>query len=94
MTGNRRLPLWVANDAVPAVSGLCAAEEVAGDSFERSSAGAGLAVSRSRREDQFAHQCAATYAADNNCYAPGLPHSAQTFLDLNVSSSADPSGGR
>ena len=43
---------------------------------------------------EFARQCAATYAGDNNCYAPGTPHSPQTFLDLNVSSSPDPSGGR
>ncbi len=38
--------------------------------------------------------CAQTYAADNRCYAPGLPHSDQTFIDLNTSRSPDPSLGR
>ncbi len=38
--------------------------------------------------------CARTYAADGHCYPPGLPHSGQTFLDLNVSRSPDPSHGR
>jgi hypothetical protein len=42
----------------------------------------------------FAKQCAATYAADSNCYAPGVPRNAQAFVDLNVSGSADPSEGR
>jgi hypothetical protein len=35
--------------------------------------------------------CGKTYAADGNCYAPGLP---KLFLDLNVAASADPSHGR
>jgi hypothetical protein len=43
---------------------------------------------------QFAQQCPANYAADNKCYAPGMPQNVQTFLDLNVSASADPSHGR
>jgi hypothetical protein len=38
--------------------------------------------------------CARTYAADGHCYPPGLPQSGQTFLDLNVSRSPDPSHGR
>jgi hypothetical protein len=35
--------------------------------------------------------CTRTYARDGNCYAPGFP---QTFLDMNVASSPDPSHGR
>lgn len=38
--------------------------------------------------------CAKTYAADDKCYAPGLAHSDATYIDLNLSSSADPSSGR
>ncbi len=45
-----------------------------------------------RPEDTAA--CRQTYSEDGRCYAPGLPHSEQTYLDLNVSSSADPSRGR
>ncbi len=43
---------------------------------------------------QFAAACKAGYAADRNCYAPGLPQSNQTQLDLNISNLRDPSGGR
>ena len=38
--------------------------------------------------------CAATYASDGACYAPGLPHSGATFVDLDVSRTPDPSRGR
>lgn len=38
--------------------------------------------------------CRATYASDGLCYAPGLPHSDATFIDLNVSPSPDPSHAR
>ncbi len=43
---------------------------------------------------QFAAACKAGYAADRNCYAPGLPQSNQTQLDLNTSNLRDPSAGR
>lgn len=38
--------------------------------------------------------CRRTYAADGNCYAPGLPHSDATYIDLDLSASPDPSHGR
>ena len=46
---------------------------------------------QSPRRPEFAKSCAATYAPDGNCYAPGVP---QVFLDRNVAGSADPSSGR
>jgi hypothetical protein len=46
---------------------------------------------QSPRRKEITAACAKTYAADGNCYAPGLP---QITLDLNVASSADPSHGR
>ncbi len=50
------------------------------------------AQSPRRPEDTAA--CAQTYAADRGCYPPNLPHSPQTWIDLNVSDSPDPSHGR
>jgi hypothetical protein len=35
--------------------------------------------------------CRKTYAADNNCYAPGVP---KIYLDMSVATSDDPSHGR
>ena len=70
---------------VPARSGLCCCRR--SPLFERNSGGSGLAV-RAVAADGICPPDVASYAADNNCYAPGLPHSAQTFVDLDVSSSA------
>jgi hypothetical protein len=46
---------------------------------------------QSPRRPEITKSCAATYAADGNCYAPGF---AQTFLDMDVANSVDPSQGR
>jgi hypothetical protein len=91
--GGRPLALWVANDACPPAPGCVIPKRpmAAASSGVKDALVWQFAQSPRR---QFANRCAATYAADNNCYAPGTPHSTQTFLDLNVSSSPDPSGGR
>jgi len=46
---------------------------------------------QSPRRPEITKSCAATYAPDGNCYAPGFP---DVFLDMNVASSDDPSHGR
>jgi hypothetical protein len=85
--------LWVFNDACPPAPGCT----LPGKSLPAASSGVQQALVwqfvRSPRTD-VARQCFATYAADGNCYVPGLPHSAQTFVDLNTSASPDPSEGR
>jgi Domain of unknown function (DUF1906) len=86
------LPLWVANDQCPPAPG-CSTQAAP-------PAGSGLAnalvwqFAQSPRRPQYTAACATTYASDGNCYAPGLPHSNNTFLDRNISSSPDPSHGR
>jgi hypothetical protein len=47
--------------------------------------------SQSPRRPEITQACAATYAADGNCYAPGFP---DLFLDLDTADSDDPSHGR
>lgn len=47
--------------------------------------------SQSPRRPEITKSCAATYAKDGNCYAPGF---SQVFLDMDVANSADPSRGR
>jgi hypothetical protein len=92
LSHDSKLALWVANDQCPPAPGCVLPKK----SLKAASSGVSQAMvwqyTQSPRRP-FARQCAATYAADNNCYAPGLPHSAQTFLDLNVSASPDPSSG-
>src|SRR5262249_54081547 len=46
---------------------------------------------QSPRRPDIPHACAKTYAADGNCYVPGLPG---IFLDLSLATSDDPSHGR
>ncbi len=91
--GNRSVALWVWNEQCPPAPG-CA---VPGRSLVPASSGISQALvwqyAKSPRTE-FARQCGSTYATDSNCYAPNLPHSTQTFVDLNLSSSPDPSGGR
>jgi hypothetical protein len=91
--GNKGVALWVWNDQCPPAPG-CA---MPGKSLVPASSGISNALvwqyAKSPRTE-FARQCASTYAADGNCYEPNLSHSAQTFLDLDLSSTADPSAGR
>ncbi|MBS1820666.1 MAG: DUF1906 domain-containing protein [Acidobacteria bacterium] len=46
---------------------------------------------QSPRRPENTKTCRKTYAADNNCYAPGAP---QIYLDMSVAISDDPSHGR
>ena len=46
---------------------------------------------QSPRRPDITRSCAATYAADGNCYPPGFP---ELFLDLDAADSDDPSHGR
>lgn len=85
--------LWVWNDLCPPAPGCLPTR-----ALDPASSGTAKAwvwqYARSPRSKEGTDRCRATYAADNGCYAPGLPHSQQTFVDLDVSRSADPSRGR
>jgi hypothetical protein len=88
-----QVTLWVANDQCPPAPGCVLPQ----GKFDPASSGVRNALvwqyAQSPRR-AFADKCAATYAADNQCYAPGVAHSPSAFLDLNVSTSPDPSHGR
>ena len=89
--GDRPLALWVLNDACPPAPGCVIPKKPLAPATSGISQALVWQYAQSPRS-QFARQCAAaTYAPDNNCYAPGTPHSPETFLDLDVSSSPDPS---
>lgn len=45
----------------------------------------------SPRRARFSAACPANQAPDGNCYAPGLPPDANSFVDLNAAASPDPS---
>lgn len=86
--------LWVWNDQCPPAPG-CMAPFRGLDPAKSGFANTLVwqyAQSPRRAEDTAA--CQQTYAADSECYTPNLPHSGQTYIDLNVSRESDPSHGR
>jgi hypothetical protein len=91
-----RLKLWIADDRCPPSPGCTLA--VPHLSSELSPAIASSAIvwqyAQSPRRSQFSAHCPKYQAKDGKCYAPGLAHSADTFLDLNTANSPDPSEGR
>jgi Domain of unknown function (DUF1906) len=86
--------LWVWDDRCPPAPGCVTPERKLGlgESGYPDAAVWQYAVTPRKPEDTAA--CVTTYASDDKCYAPGLPHSESTYIDLNVSRSADPSRGR
>jgi len=88
-----KLALWVANDQCPPSPGCAVNTRPPSVGFPSPTSGRPLVwqFAQSPRRAQFSSSCPKNHAADGNCYAPGLPHSAATFLDLNVSDSPDPS---
>jgi hypothetical protein len=87
------LKLWVANDQCPPAPG-CVLKDLRPSEGARLIDPRQIAVwqfAQSPRRPQFSASCPQNAAPDGNCYAPGLPRSAATFVDLDVSTSPDPS---
>jgi hypothetical protein len=91
---DKEVALWIADDVCPPSPGCVIPK--GGINVENSGWPDALVwqYAQSPRRAEFTHSCAATYAPDHNCYAPGTPQGEKSLLDLNVSTSADPSGGR
>jgi hypothetical protein len=92
-----RLPrarLWVWNDQCPPAPG-CVMQPKQLDPAKSGTANTLVRqYAESPRRPADTAACRQTYAADGDCYAPDLPHSEQTYIDLNTSHSPDPSHGR
>lgn len=86
--------LWVWDDRCPPSPGCVAPD--ANLSFARRGFPQALVwqYAQSPRRKADTKACRRTYAPDGRCYAPGLPPSEATHVDLDVSSSPDPSRGR
>jgi hypothetical protein len=88
-----KVALWVANDRCPPSPGCVVPEKAPGPAWSGTAQALIWQYAQSPRRP-FANACAATYAADQQCYVPGVEHSSSTYVDLNVSGSEDPSRGR
>lgn len=88
-----QLKLWIANDQCPPAPGCTLRHPPMSTAFPAELLPSTLVwqYAQSPRRAQFTAHCAANYAADNRCYAPGMAMGPDSFVDLNVSSSPDPS---
>jgi hypothetical protein len=91
--GKQPVALWVTNEQCPPAPGCVLPKKPPAAASSGVKDALVWQFAKSPRT-QYAQQCGSSYAADKQCYAPGMPHRPQTFLDLNVSSSPDPSGSR
>jgi hypothetical protein len=84
-----------AQDACPPAPGCTVHPKPLASSGEITLSGGGPLVvwqyAQSPQRKEITRACAATYAKDGNCYAPGFT---DVFLDMDAASSADPSQGR
>jgi hypothetical protein len=86
----RKLVFWVFNDACPPSPG-CAFPQTPPSPPEGGFTGAAIwQYAQSPRRKEFTAHCAAKYAPDGNCYAPG-DSAHKWFIDVNVADSPDPS---
>jgi hypothetical protein len=83
------IAFWVYQDACPPANGCTLQPPPLAASGTPDVTAWQYAQSPRRKENTAA--CGKTYAADGNCYAPGVP---SVHLDLSVASSSDPSHGR
>jgi hypothetical protein len=87
------LKLWIANDQCPPSPG-CTLQHPQMSKGIPPALGESTLVwqyAQSPRRNQFTGGCPNNYATDNRCYAPGMAQTPDSFVDLNVSSSPDPS---
>ncbi len=97
-TQNKTIPLqlWIVNDQCPPSPGCTLKHPPMSSAVPAELAASTLVwqYAQSPRRAQFTSDCPANYASDNRCYAPGLPKGADSYVDLDLSSSPDPSAAR
>lgn len=90
--GTRNIVYWVANDACPPSPGCAFPRDHLRPSASRIALADVWQYAQSPRRKDFAGGCSG-YAADGECYPPGLAEK-RIHVDLDVADSEDPSGGR
>jgi hypothetical protein len=90
------LKLWVANDQCPPAPGCILAnlQPSIGAPLIDSHQIAVWQYAQSPRRAQFSSSCPKNAAHDGNCYAPQIPHDPESFIDLDVATSPNPSEER
>ena len=91
--GAKHLALWIADDACPPAPGCAMTAPPISKAAvaELRDLATVWQYAQSPRRMQFSAGCPNNAAPDGMCYAPGLPRSANTFVDLDAADSVDPS---
>lgn len=89
----QKLALWIANDACPPAPGCTIPAKPIPSQYAANSSvyTAAWQYAQSPRRAQISAGCPQNQAPDNQCYAPGIPPSPNTIVDLNTAPSPDPS---
>ncbi len=92
--GRKQIRIWVADDQCPPSPGCSYAKPLPGPSDSGTKEAVVWQFAQSPRRRQLTEKCASSYAGDGRCYAPGMAHTEDSYVDLNTSTSPDPSNGR
>jgi hypothetical protein len=88
----QRLVLWIAEDRCPPSPGCTLVNPSAPALASMKAAHARVwQYALSPRRKEFTASCPKNYDANDNCYAPGLPHNSETLIDLDLADSPNPS---
>jgi Domain of unknown function (DUF1906) len=88
----KNLALWVANDQCPPSPGCVRTNKPPTTAlFSPKVTSLIWQYAVSPRRPQFSASCPKNSDPDGNCYAPGVPHSSNTTLDLDIANSPNPS---
>jgi hypothetical protein len=90
----RKIVFWVVNDACPPSPGCAFPKRAPAPSRSGVAFAEVWQFAQSPKRRDVAGGCAATYAADGSCYAPGAKPEVHLFVDVNTANSDDPSKGR
>lgn len=91
--GQRSIAFFVYDDACPPSPGCVFVSNGFAPMQSGVSFAAAWQIAQSPRRKDITVRCRATYAANGNCYPPGLAPQG-IFVDVDVAASADPSHGR
>lgn len=88
-----RVAIWIANDQCPPSPGCTVHAPQMGAMFSPDGPvyAAAWQYAQSPRRMKFSAACPRNQAADGNCYAPGLAAGPDSFVDLDIAASPDPS---
>jgi hypothetical protein len=90
----RQISYWVSNDACPPSPGCAFPRRVPSPGESGVKFASVWQFAQSPRRASVAGGCPANYSGDGNCYPPRSDPRSNMFVDLNSSSSSDPSAGR